>query len=114
MAVAFGRIVHTAHGWGFNREQPRHVYRFYVWLERICARFTSAIVVVGTPNRDEGLALGIGRPEQYRLIRSGIEIQSYRDVAISREQARDRAEAALREAESRNPKPNSFTAEERS
>ncbi len=83
-------IVHTVHGWGFNREQPRHVYRFYVWLERVCARFTSAIVVVATPNRDEGLALGIGRPGQYRLIRSGIEIQSYRDVAMSRDQARDR------------------------
>ena len=35
-------------------------------------------------------------------------------VSLRREQARDRAEAALREAESRNPKPNSFTAEERS
>lgn len=33
-------------------------------------------------------------------------------VSLRREQARDRAEAALREAESRNPK--SFTTEERS
>ena len=83
-------IVHTAHGWGFNRHQPWHVYWFYVWLERICARFSAAIVVVGSPNRDAGLALGIGRREQYRLIRSGIEIPAFRDVSIEREQARGR------------------------
>jgi glycosyltransferase involved in cell wall biosynthesis len=83
-------IVHTSHGWGFNPHQPRHVYRLYLSLERICARLSTVIIVVGTPNRDESLALGIGCREQYRLIRSGIEIQSYRDVTISRDQARDR------------------------
>ncbi len=83
-------IVHTAHGWSFNEHQPRHLYWLYVWLERLCARFSGAIVVVGRPDRDEGLALRIGRPEQYRLIRSGIEVKSYRDVEISREQARCR------------------------
>lgn len=81
-------IVHTAHGWSFNEHQPWHMYWLYVWLERFCARFSGAIVVVGRPDRDEGLALRIGRPEQYRLIRSGIEVPSYRDVAITREQAR--------------------------
>ena len=83
-------IVHTAHGWGFNRHQPWYVYWLYVSLERMCARCSAAIVVVGTPNRDAGLALGIGRREQYRLIRSGIEITAFRDVSIPREQARGR------------------------
>lgn len=83
-------VVHTTHGWGFNRHQPWHVYWLYVWLERLCARFSNAIIVVGTPNRDEGLELGIGRPQQYRLIRSGIEVQAYRDADISREAARER------------------------
>lgn len=83
-------IVHTAHGWSFNRHQPWHLNRLYVWLERLCARFSDAIVVVGRSNREEGLALRVGRPEQYRLIRSGIEVEAYRDVPISREQARTR------------------------
>ncbi len=83
-------IVHTTHGWGFNHSQPWHTYWLYVWLERLCVRMSNTLVVVGTPNRDEGLALGIGRPEQYRLIRSGIEVDAYRDAAISREQARAR------------------------
>jgi len=83
-------IVHTAHGWSFNRHQPRHRYWLYLWLERWCARFTDAIVVVGRSNREEGLALRVGCPEQYRLIRSGIEVESYRDVPISRDEARAR------------------------
>jgi glycosyltransferase involved in cell wall biosynthesis len=83
-------VVHTVHGWGFTPEQPMLVYRFYAWLERLCARWCQALVVVAWPDRDEGLALGIGRASQYRLIRSGIEIEAYRDVGLSREQARAR------------------------
>jgi glycosyltransferase involved in cell wall biosynthesis len=83
-------IVHTAHGWGFNDHQPWYLYWLYVVLERVCAPFTGAIIVVGAPNREKGLALGIGRPEQYRLIRSGIEVQVYRDVRVSRDDARRR------------------------
>jgi glycosyltransferase involved in cell wall biosynthesis len=83
-------IVHTAHGWGFNEHQPWYVYWLYVVLERVCAPFTDAIVVVGAPNREQGLTLGIGRPEQYRLIRSGIEVLAFRDVRTSRDEARRR------------------------
>jgi glycosyltransferase involved in cell wall biosynthesis len=83
-------IVHTAHGWGFNDHQPWYVFWLYVVLERLCAPLTGAIVVVGAPNREKGLALGIGRPEQYRLIRSGIEVQAFRDVRTSRDEARRR------------------------
>ena len=83
-------IVHTAHGWGFNDEQPWYLNWLYIVLERLCAPFTGALIVVGAPNRDKGLALGIGRPEQYRLIRSGIEVQAFRDVRTSRDEARRR------------------------
>jgi len=83
-------IVHTVHGWSFNDHQPRPVRALYVWLERLCARFTDALVVVGSPNREEGLALGVGEPGQYHLIRSGIEIEAYRDVPVTREEARRR------------------------
>ncbi len=83
-------IIHTAHGWSFNQHQPRILYWVYVWLERFCARFSDAIIVVGKPDRTEGLSLGIGKPEKYRLIRSGIEVTAYRDVLISREEARAR------------------------
>ena len=81
-------VVHTAHGWGFTPEQPRHVFRFYVWLERRCARWCRTLIVVAQSDREEGLKLGIGRREQYALIRSGIEIEAYRDVAVTPAEAR--------------------------
>lgn len=83
-------VVHTVHGWGFNDEQPRVVSGTYQALERTCAHWCDALVVVGSPYRDEGLALGIGEPSQYHLIRSGIEIGAYRDVASDRAQLRAR------------------------
>jgi Glycosyltransferase len=45
---------------------------------------------VGSAYRDEGLALGIGHARQYLLIRSGIEVETYRDVAMERAAARRR------------------------
>lgn len=83
-------VIHTVHGWAFNPGQPRHVFAMYVWLERVCARWCRDIVVVAEADRDEGLQLGIGRAAQYRLIRSGIEVEAYRDVAITRAEARAR------------------------
>ncbi len=74
-------VVHTVHGWGFNDEQHRLVSGTYQALERTCARWCDALVVVGSPYRDEGLALGIGEPSQYHLIRSGIKIGAYRTGA---------------------------------
>jgi glycosyltransferase involved in cell wall biosynthesis len=66
------RIIHTAHGWGFHRGQRPLVRRVYQFIERITARITDRLIVVSEANRREALAAGIGRPEQYVLIRSGI------------------------------------------
>jgi glycosyltransferase involved in cell wall biosynthesis len=83
-------VVHTAHGWGFNPRQSAGVRELYVFLERLCARWCDRLVVVGEADRDVGLTLGIGRPEQYLLIRSGIEIEAYRDVPVTRAEVRAR------------------------
>lgn len=83
-------VVHTVHGWPFAPGQSRAVFDSYVRLERFCARFTDALVAVATPDREEGLALGIGRPAQYRLIRSGIELEKYRNATIEPDAARAR------------------------
>jgi len=83
-------VVHTVHGWGFNEEQSPWVAGTFKMLERLCARCCDALVVVGSPYRDEGLTLGIGNPDQYHLIRSGIEIATYRDESLDRGTARER------------------------
>jgi glycosyltransferase involved in cell wall biosynthesis len=71
-------VVHTVHGWGFNPEQPSRERTLYENLERWCAPLADALVVVADKNRDLGLRLRIGKEEQYRVIRSGIELEGYR------------------------------------
>ncbi len=72
-------VIQTAHGWGFHAEQSFAERNLFIALERACAPLADALVVVAEPNRGLGLELGIGRPEQYHLIRSGIELEQYRN-----------------------------------
>jgi glycosyltransferase involved in cell wall biosynthesis len=81
-------VVHTVHGWAFTPGQSWPVYRLYVWLERLCARWTDRLVVVAEADRTEGLSIGIGHRERYELIRSGIEVDRYRDEPADRASVR--------------------------
>lgn len=70
-------VVHSAHGWAFNPHQPGLERSFYQTLERSVGAFTDAIVLVAQANLDAAKELRIGRPEQYRIIRSGIEVERF-------------------------------------
>lgn len=83
-------VVHTAHGWPFSREDAAFTNRAWIALERLCAPMADAIVVVGTQDGERGLAAGIGRPGQYHLIRSGIDVEFYASPGASRESVRER------------------------
>ncbi len=69
-------VVHTAHGWAFHDHQPPVVRAIYQAVERRAARLTDRIVVVADANREKALSAGIGRPEQYVTIRSGISVDT--------------------------------------
>jgi glycosyltransferase involved in cell wall biosynthesis len=71
-------VIQTAHGWGFHKEQPVLERALYVNLERATAPLADAMIVVAEPNRALAHELRIGRPGQYHLIRSGIELEAYR------------------------------------
>jgi glycosyltransferase involved in cell wall biosynthesis len=73
-------ILQTYHGFGFNREQSPWAQALYHFLERRTARFSHALIVVSKTNQEEALSLGIGRAEQYRLIRSGVPLDQYRSL----------------------------------
>jgi glycosyltransferase involved in cell wall biosynthesis len=81
-------VVHTAHGWSFNRTQPAHVRHVFATLERVGATLTDRLVMVSRRNLDEGLALGIGRPGQYAVVRSGIDVAAHGRPAKDRETMR--------------------------
>lgn len=75
-------IIHTIHGWGFNDYQSWFVRKTVVFLERLAALITDRLVAVAEANRDKGLSHGIGRPGQYTVIRSGVEIKRFADAGI--------------------------------
>ena len=83
-------VVHTVHGWPFSQEESALHRTMWINLERFCARLADAIVVVGSADQEKGLELGIGRPDQYHLIRSGIDAEYYRGTGIDRGQVRSR------------------------
>src|SRR4030042_947679 len=48
-------IIHTVHGWSFNHHQSILVRFFFVWLERLVARFTDKLIVVSDYDKQKGL-----------------------------------------------------------
>jgi len=81
-------VVHTVHGWSFNDLQRPAVRRLYIALERAVGSLTDRIVVVSESDRRKGLALGIGREDRYRLLRSGIDPSLYERPVTPREETR--------------------------
>ncbi len=76
-AAGLRGIVHTVHGWSFHEYQSKVVYNIFLYLERLCARFTDRLIVVSLLDRETGVQLGVGPPEKYRLIRCGLDAERF-------------------------------------
>jgi len=70
-------IIHTVHGWSFNDYQPRVERLFFIWLERLSARFSDKLVVVSYYDRQKGLDNHIGKENKYSLIRYGVDYAEF-------------------------------------
>lgn len=81
-------IVHTVHGWSFHAGMPAPAQLAGVALERLAASFSHALVAVTPRDIQKGLRAGIGRPGQYRLIRSAIPLEAFEARRDQREEAR--------------------------
>jgi len=85
------RVVHTPHGHVFyGGYYGPALTAAFVWLERLTARWTDRIVVLTERGAEEHLARGIGRPQQYVPIPSGVDTGALRARAPAREAARVR------------------------
>jgi len=71
------KIVHTIHGLAFDAHQPWWRNRLYVAVERRAARRTDALISVADAMTAQALAAGVGRPEQYTTIYSGMELEPF-------------------------------------
>ena len=70
-------VIHTFHGFGFHPAQSPLKRIFFILLEKFCAVFSDALVFVSSANMRTAREAGIGSPEKYRLIRSGVKLGSY-------------------------------------
>jgi len=66
-------IVHAVHGWGFNDFQPAVLRKWFIFLEKFCARFSNRLIVVSYHDKQKGLDNRIGQESQYHIIRYGID-----------------------------------------
>jgi glycosyltransferase involved in cell wall biosynthesis len=83
-------IIHTIHGLAFTASTSRIVNHVYRVLERQAAPVTDRIVCVADSMRDQSLAAGIGSPDQYVTVYSGMETRPFLDPDVPAEIMRDR------------------------
>jgi glycosyltransferase involved in cell wall biosynthesis len=83
-------IIHTIHGLAFTASTSRMVNGFYKFLERRAAPMSSAIVCVADAMRDQSLAAGIGTPDQYVTIYSGMDTSTFINPPVKPAEVRRR------------------------
>lgn len=86
------RVVHSIHGWGHTPLDPPLKRRLLIEAERRTADRADLLLAVSSDVRDEGLALGIGRPDRYRIIPEYVD---YQPAAADHDSARSLARAEL-------------------
>jgi glycosyltransferase involved in cell wall biosynthesis/GT2 family glycosyltransferase len=82
-------IVHTIHGWGFHEHMNPARRWFYVTLEKLLEPMTHVLISVSERTTRVGLEAGIGSPDVYRLIRSGIPLSRFHRDEESRLRLRE-------------------------
>ncbi len=71
------KIVQTVHGWSFFDTMPPLQKAFYSLLERFGYKYADSNIVVSPHDIKKGVNWGIGKPEDYQLIRSGVEFEPF-------------------------------------
>jgi len=82
-------VVHTIHGLPFHERQPNWVNRTYVAAERWAAKRCHKIVGVTQAMCTEFQDRQIGRPEQFDVVPSGMDIDTFRMPPDVRPRVRD-------------------------
>lgn len=73
------KIVHTVHGLPFHKHQNLITRYFYVIVEKFVARFTSLIIAVSRRMVTDYIEAGVGRKDQFVVIRSGINTELFEE-----------------------------------
>jgi glycosyltransferase involved in cell wall biosynthesis len=79
------RIVHTPHGHIFYGHFPPARTALFVRLERLTARITTRLVALTPREVEDHLVRGIGRPEQWVTIHSGVPMERFQTATADPE-----------------------------
>jgi glycosyltransferase involved in cell wall biosynthesis len=75
-------VIHGLHGATFNPTQTRLENATYLWLEKKSMAWTDKVVSVGEDLMRRYLEAGIGRPDDYVIIHSGMDLSAFRKAAL--------------------------------
>ncbi|MFH0877366.1 MAG: glycosyltransferase family 4 protein, partial [Candidatus Omnitrophota bacterium] len=78
-------ILHTVHGWAFHDYLKSFFNDFCIFLEKLTATITTKIIVVSQHDRQKGLRCGIGRQDQYVVIRNDVGLDATPRTARQKE-----------------------------
>lgn len=73
-------IIHTVHGVPFAPDRNDLLERFVLSCERAAAKRTDCLVTNADAIADDYLSRGIGSPEQYRTVYSGIDLERFHEA----------------------------------
>ena len=72
-------IIHTIHGFSFNDTQSFFKKNLFIFLEKTGAKISKYLIPVSTENITKGLNNHIGKKEQYKYIRLGVDIDNFKN-----------------------------------
>jgi len=81
-------IIHTIHGLPFHSYQSVFKNRLFIFLEKICASFSSKIITVADEMQIKSLKNGIGNKEQFITVHSGMELDLFKSASGLKEKIR--------------------------
>lgn len=86
-------VIHTPHGHVFHSYEGRLKSKVFIGVERTCASMAHHLVALTAREMQEHLELGVGRPEQWSVIHSGVDFRPFEEARGSG--ARVRAELGI-------------------
>ncbi len=70
-------VIHTPHGHVFHSYEGKLKSKVFVGVERSCASMAQRLVALTDREMQEHLELGVGRPEQWSIIHSGVDFRPF-------------------------------------
>ena len=70
-------IINTVHGFYFHDDMPTGKRNFYIFMEKIAAKFSSRILSQNSEDIETAIKLGICKPEMIRKLGNGIDLNRF-------------------------------------